>query len=84
MKKDINKIILKNVEMALAELDIDSMIEGYINNKAVKEEVRRLLMDKIAMTFQDKVLLKYRQQERIIDAWADNQLTGLFIKLGIK
>lgn len=84
MRIDVDKIILRNVEEALAEIDIDSIVETYCNDKAVKKEVERLLREKIATTFQDKVLLKYRQQERLIDAWADNQLTELFVKLGIK
>ena len=83
MKEDINKIILKNVEMALEEVDIDGMIESMINSKAIKKEVDLMLKEKIVRAFEDKVLTKYRKNERVIDAWADNKLRELFIELGI-
>ena len=66
--KDLNKIILKNVENSLAELDVDGMVNEMISKKAVKEIVERMLKEKIALVFQEKVLLKYKKQERQKDS----------------
>lgn len=84
MKSQINKIILKNVEDALFEIDIDGMVKEMTNKKKVEEIVRDMVKEKISMAFQEKMLLHYRKQEKIIDAWADNKLTALLIELGVK
>jgi hypothetical protein len=83
IKKQIESTITKEVEYALTELDIDGMVEKMISKEAVKTEVEKLIKEKIVETFQNKVLLKYRNANLLIDAWADNQLRDLFIKLGI-
>lgn len=81
---NINKLIHKEVDYALSEIDIDHIVKQATNSKAVKKFVELAIKDKIATTIGDKIMEAYQKNERIIDAWAENKVRNLLIELGLK
>ncbi len=53
--KSLNKLILKEVEESLAEIDIDYMVKEMISKKKTKEILEDHVRQKIAHLFQEKL-----------------------------
>lgn len=84
MRKQIEKQIIKEVQYALDEIDIDGMVKRLVTSKAVNGAVKHAIKEKLAQTIQEKAFAKIQKQMPIIDAWTNDKVTGFLYELGIK
>lgn len=59
MKSNIEKIILKNVEASLAEIDIDGMVTEATSKKEVQRIIVEQTRERIGRIFQEKTLQNF-------------------------
>lgn len=85
MKDIIEKQLKQEFDSLLSELDIDGEVERMIGKGKLRELLKREIDKRIAEKVADEIQLKiYRavqKQMPIIDAYTDNQVRSLLIKI---
>jgi hypothetical protein len=84
MKKTIEKQIIKDIQYALDEINIDGMVEKATSSKVVNETVKRMVDEKLIELIQDKAFLKIKKAMPIIDAWTESKVQAFLYELGVK
>lgn len=84
MRKQIEKQIMKDVQYALDEIDIDGMVKRMVTSKAINEAVRQAVKERLAQIIQEKAFMKIQKAMPIIDAWTNDKVQGFLYELGVK
>ena len=84
MKKTIEKQIMRDVQYALDEIDIDGMVKRMVTSEKVNEAVEQAVKEKLSSIIQDKAFSKIQKAMPIIDAWTNEKVQEFLYKLGVK
>lgn len=84
MRKQIEKQIIKEIQYALDELDIDGMVQRLVSNKEVEKAVKQAVQERLVQMIQEKAFMKIQKAMPIIDAWTASKVEGFLYELGVK
>lgn len=84
MRKQIEKIITREVISSLEEVDIAGILKQATSHKKIHNIVKNMVREEISYVVMKKLSSKLRQHMPIIDAWTESKVTGFLIELGIK
>ena len=75
-KEALQELVLEQIQYQIDEFDIEAEVKKFNISKAVAEEIRTIILDKISKSIETKIFTEVQKKQPLIDAFVANNVAG--------